>query len=364
MKGLENTLKKLFASNYMTASLGKDCLKNVKLLENGKSVAKNLFTEWLNIKESSKGNYILDANYLNGASLTNLGKLFPAALTLKEGNSPLVIKQRIDGYDGPSYKDNFLMFASKKDQAKLVSDYIINSSKMLESFYYIQRQRKLWWMRFSENPSGFYIDSSAENQNGFSPTITIKTRLPFASMSVEEIAYIPLKDDVNFPTNFILLDKGSQRIQPSIIRSTIHLETAICALLLEACINSPHGTISLNRKLVPSQCALLCQGNEILGDVRSELEYLRSHISDIMTSARIRIFTKEKIPTSNCKLQLEAYLSSFDKIGVPYVIIVEERSLHDGLLKLRNRDTLLQETIHISDLPMYILQLINFGPVR
>lgn len=54
---------------------------------------------------------------------------------------------------------------------------------------------------------------------------------------------------------------------------------------------------------------------------------------------------------------LEQKCNEMDAIGVPYGIILDEDSLKTGFMKLRNRDTTLAETIHISYLKDYLPQI-------
>lgn len=54
---------------------------------------------------------------------------------------------------------------------------------------------------------------------------------------------------------------------------------------------------------------------------------------------------------------LEQKYNEMDAIGVPYGIILDEDSLTTGFMKLRNRDTTLAETIHISYLKDYLPQI-------
>lgn len=48
-----------------------------------------------------------------------------------------------------------------------------------------------------------------------------------------------------------------------------------------------------------------------------------------------------------------------DNIGVPYGILLEDDTLETGFLKLRNRDTTLHESIHISCIEDYLLKILN-----
>lgn len=45
--------------------------------------------------------------------------------------------------------------------------------------------------------------------------------------------------------------------------------------------------------------------------------------------------------------------NTFDRIGVLDTIILNDESLTNGLMKLRNRDTTITEAIHLSDVPGY-----------
>lgn len=55
---------------------------------------------------------------------------------------------------------------------------------------------------------------------------------------------------------------------------------------------------------------------------------------------------------------LTEQLQLVDCLGVPYTLLLDEhQTLNNGLLQLRSRDTQLAETIHISDLPDYLLHI-------
>lgn len=56
-------------------------------------------------------------------------------------------------------------------------------------------------------------------------------------------------------------------------------------------------------------------------------------------------------------LSLQQKCSEMDAIGVPYELILDSDSLKTGFMKLRNRDSTLSETIHISYLNDYLPQI-------
>ena len=50
-------------------------------------------------------------------------------------------------------------------------------------------------------------------------------------------------------------------------------------------------------------------------------------------------------------------LTYYDSLGIPYIVTVDKQSTKTGLIKLRSRETTLYETIHISDIPNYLLKI-------
>lgn len=85
----------------------------------------------------------------------------------------------------------------------------------------------------------------------------------------------------------------------------------------------------------------------------NDLKDLVNYVSMLLQRSNIYIFNE-----NNCHFDEEATLqrkfNEMDAIGVPYGILVDSNSLKTGFMKLRNRDTTLSETIHISDLCEYL----------
>lgn len=88
-------------------------------------------------------------------------------------------------------------------------------------------------------------------------------------------------------------------------------------------------------------------------EVQKELKQLTTYISMLLQRSDISVLSSAEYHCTK-PLDLEGKYHEMDKIGVPYGIILDEESLKTGLLKLRNRDTSLAETIHISSIPDYL----------
>lgn len=76
----------------------------------------------------------------------------------------------------------------------------------------------------------------------------------------------------------------------------------------------------------------------------------------MLSKHRVSIFNLDE-SSFTIQSDLERKFSEMDAIGIPYGLILDETSLENGVMRLRNRDTTICETIHISYLPQYLLQI-------
>lgn len=83
------------------------------------------------------------------------------------------------------------------------------------------------------------------------------------------------------------------------------------------------------------------------------MDDLRLHIESVLRRAGLRLFD---VPIC-CNSQMDNELITADSFGIPYAILLDENSIKTGIMKLRSRDTTLSETIHISDIPNYLLNI-------
>uniref|UniRef100_A0A1A9WXC8 Anticodon-binding domain-containing protein n=1 Tax=Glossina brevipalpis TaxID=37001 RepID=A0A1A9WXC8_9MUSC len=231
---------------------------------------------------------------------------------------------------------------------KLISDYFVERSIGLEKLYNLQRERKIWWMRLSANPSRYFVEAyddptpiSQKKCQYVNQSTVVKSRFAFGSEDIESIT-LAYPQYINFADSPICL-----------IRSSINLEIASTALLLDALENTQRLLLSLNRKLAPFQCVVACshEGEKLDKDLID----LCLHICHIIRKIGLRVYDRH-IHHSNY-ISLVEELSCTDCLGIPYAILVEKDSLKTGLLKLRNRDSSLSETIHISDIKAYLFKI-------
>lgn len=87
--------------------------------------------------------------------------------------------------------------------------------------------------------------------------------------------------------------------------------------------------------------------------VNRELEDLKKYISMLLKRSNISVLSSLERHCSHLT-DLESKYTEMDAIGVPYGIILDTNSLKTGLIKLRNRDTTIAETMHISYIQDYL----------
>lgn len=126
-------------------------------------------------------------------------------------------------------------------------------------------------------------------------------------------------------------------------------------VLLDAIDASIDNEICLHRTIAPFQCSILCLSD----DHHRDLTHLTKFVELLVKRAGIATFDPPRIV--HTKTDRDARIREMDSIGVPYVLLLDETSLADGMLGLRNRDTTLSETIHLSDVPRYLLEIFGIS---
>ena len=62
------------------------------------------------------------------------------------------------------------------------------------------------------------------------------------------------------------------------------------------------------------------------------------------------------VPSFDCPLM---GVCRYDEMGVLFTVMISENTLENGLLVVRNRDTTIRETMHISEVKKYLQKYIN-----
>ncbi|KAH8377059.1 hypothetical protein KR093_003212 [Drosophila rubida] len=362
---LSRCLKSLQTSGFLrsTENGNQPCLE---LLHHGSAYAQQLQQHWLNMRQ-------LAVNFGNVSSAESIGQQRFSFIHSEQfknqllqlhqthhskAKCPTLLKHQSSC---PSNSKSSAIFHYKNNVTQLVTDFFVEPHRGLEHFYNVQRESKIWWMRYSSNPSRYSIlpyDCQAEfEQQSDCQAIDIKATFGEAGeVTMEQLSLVPLPSGQDFEMPDA---RTGKMLLPTVIRSVIELEPATCALLLDGCDHGRESrSLLLNRVLAPYQCGIagLQQTEENSTDFRD----LCAHMVDVLQSAHLRLhlFDKHNYTLARNKAQLTQQLELSDCLGVPYMLLLDDqKTLSNGLLQLRSRDTQLAETIHISDLPDYLLNI-------
>ncbi|XP_037956802.1 DNA polymerase subunit gamma-2, mitochondrial isoform X2 [Teleopsis dalmanni] len=283
MKSLSTLLRALQKSSYLESSTNaQNSVINFNLLNNGERFKTQLIENWRKTKNIRIPNeyYVENELYTYDDSRTsfinsdefrdNIKHIRTNTLT----RCPAIIKSKrtisINSTNVEKTNTDILLVSNRLGSTQIIFDYFFNCETGLENFYNIERERKIWWMRNSANPSRYFLESYDLNSTSNSidgiaksQSTTVKTRFSFGNASLETITLVPLSEvPLKHANDFYFKSQhAGHKILPAVVRSVINVETATAVLLLDGCDNERINTLLLNRKLVPYQCIIACLHN-------------------------------------------------------------------------------------------------------
>ncbi|XP_026474123.1 DNA polymerase subunit gamma-2, mitochondrial [Ctenocephalides felis] len=222
------------------------------------------------------------------------------------------------------------------------------------------RQRKIWWSRFSVYPGHILIQDLLNNEGDQNFNDCCPHQLnSLINLKLQNINIVVKIDEQNLPIETIgLYEQDSKRglymqdnsgeTLPHIIISSINLRQS-CIGILRECLDASNNLI-LHHNLAPFQYRIICECIDM--DDANELIDLGQYLCGLLRKAHI-----STLFTNNNNLSLNEVLKQSDQIGIPYCLILRSNSLKNGFVYLRNRDTTLEEQIHVSDIPKYLEKL-------
>lgn len=206
--------------------------------------------------------------------------------------------------------------------------------------------------QIAANPGRFFLSEVITSACG-TWNSSILSKFDFGNIELERFELVPPSDELMLNET----SRGHRKVRANIVRSVMCLDTSSIATLMDAIESAYDQEVCLNRKIAPYQCyifsVLPISGEEDVNDFCDLTKYIRLHLQ--RGGLSVPLETKDNFVRSS--KELEEKFCQTDRIGVPYVLILDKESLKTGLLKLRNRDTTLSETIHLSDVPKYLLNI-------
>lgn len=235
----------------------------------------------------------------------------------------------------------------------LKTSYFVNSSLSRETFHQIQRHHKIWWMKYGTNPGKYSI--SDQKTEAFFKFVNIRSNVGDTLMDVERLRLFSLQDcikDKDVLSQFKCRTSNRKKETiPEVIESVVDLQVASFALLTDA-VNLSDDYTAFHRRSAPFQLAIVVkEPTEDLVDLARFIELLVE-----TTDPNISILNESKIISKD---ELSQQYQIYDDIGIPYILLLDTSALESGMFKLRNRNTTLFETIHLSDVSNYLIRIFN-----
>jgi DNA polymerase gamma 2 len=315
----------------------------------------NVAREWQEARDPKISNSIIQSQDPDNLNCYNGQQFIDNYKKFKEKNTmPFSITEILQEHlKLPETGDEAVIKVQPAIPGYLRTSYFIREAIHKEFLYQIQRQHKIRWMKFSVNPQKYSI-SDQKSRDSISTVSLYSNWEPDGRLEIERLTSFPLKSFLT-PENTEIYQFSRKKEVPWIIQSITCLETATLNILLDS-LTSLDSIFKFHRRLAPYQISIfkLSEENQDLLDLARFIELLITR-----EDQKIKVLNKSDIKVKN-QLELKRELERLDaEIGIPYSIVLDGNSLKTGLLKLRNRNTTLSETIHISDIPGYIVKIFN-----
>ncbi|XP_057659889.1 DNA polymerase subunit gamma-2, mitochondrial [Diorhabda carinulata] len=225
----------------------------------------------------------------------------------------------------------------------------VNPTDSTRLFHHWQKQRRIWFRKFSAAP-GKYSLTDIKNDENTIQTVDILANYPWGSQLLETLTLN--RCDSNF-TNQQLQFKERKFITAHTITSQVNLPilflNTLCDAYQEQTYQDKSRSLFLfHRKLAPYKISFAISGTN--QTAIKELEDLALYLCKQL---RTNHFSTLYL-TSSSKNTLEAQYKQYDLLGIPYTILLNERTLKDGIAHFRSRDTTLKEQVHVTEIVNHV----------
>ncbi|KAK6643115.1 hypothetical protein RUM43_004618 [Polyplax serrata] len=225
----------------------------------------------------------------------------------------------------------------------------------MEFFHKQQRDRKIWWRRFSALPCRFHTTEICHDDNTKSQFVELKAEFPWGIETVEVITYSPKL----LHTDKLIFEMKNQKKKffPHMVTCKTLLEKATLTYLCDSFEKFNEETdremLRFSKKLAPYKVAFAGSGNDF--DTTQNLKELAMLLAKKMRKCGISVLMLSDM----CTNTIERQMLRNDALGIPYTVLLNENTLKDGIIDIRSRDTTLREQSHVSLVVSYLEKLIK-----
>ncbi|GLV46022.1 DNA polymerase gamma subunit 2 [Carabus blaptoides fortunei] len=239
-------------------------------------------------------------------------------------------------------------------EVQLQTLMFVSPSTSSQYFYNWQRQRRIWWRKFSASPGRYALTDIQTSPSG-EQRIEITSTYPWGSHVIETIHLNP-NGHQSLNNDQLLMKDGRKRVHAHCISSITHLSTMVLNTLCDAYDDPVFQDVSrpllrFHRKIAPYKISFAISTSNAANT--EELNELALYLCKQLRVNNVSVLL---LPTAS-RISLDSQWCQYDQLGIPYSILLNDSTLKNGIANLRSRDTKLKEQVHISDLSNYVDQL-------
>lgn len=231
-KSLQQIIEICQNAGFIDGKVHKNLVKNIQFLPFGSILKENLLREWQNVDRNVNVYFQRDGSRRpatgNAISYFRNRELHTKIDLVKKHfqyEIPFGVAENLtDNSVDENVDENDVGFGIK-EKIVLSCSYFIDANESNEMFYKIQRQRKIWWMKFAANPGRFFVSdlkTDTINEQAMQ-TVAVKSKFHFGNIELEKLELIPY-GCFSPKLKFLEELKKVTAIKPSIIRSSMVLE--------------------------------------------------------------------------------------------------------------------------------------------
>ncbi|KAG9350411.1 hypothetical protein JZ751_026771 [Albula glossodonta] len=231
---------------------------------------------------------------------------------------------------------------------------------------YWARQRLQWWRKFALGPSSFSCSDVADGEEGerVARGVKILYHFPWGSETLEtlwNLGDVELLQTHRGSRAKLQCRDGRKSVVPHIISVCGNIDHGVLAYL--------HNSLQEMKKTDSKQRLLkrkVLKLHPSLAPVKVALDMGRGPTMELrqVCEGLLQELLEGGISTwpgylETMQSSMEQLITKYDEMGVLFTIMITDNTLENGLVQVRSRDTTIKETMHISEVKMFLTKYIS-----
>ncbi|KAI4894848.1 hypothetical protein NFI96_018293 [Prochilodus magdalenae] len=228
---------------------------------------------------------------------------------------------------------------------------------------YWARQRLQWWRKFALGPSDFSLCDvpSEELKEGASRGVKVLYQFPSGPEALETLWSLgdaELLKAHHSSRGKLQCRDGRKSVVPHVLSISSNMDRGVQAFLFNSLQHVQkedsrqrlyqRKVLKLHPSLAPVKIAL-DMGRGPTFELRQVCEGLLKEFQEAGISAWPGYM-------DTTQSSMESLHAKYDEMGVLFTVMISDSTLENGLLLVRNRDTTIRETMHISEIKQFLLK--------